>query len=95
MDIFVREDYDETVKPRPALSDELRKLEKPTRLDGLKEGDRFEIVGMKAYYRNLYLVSLSDCSATVKGEHRYHKDDPFKPFNRGYTISLSTIVKRE
>lgn len=94
MDIFIRDDYDEVVKARSFLPLHIAKKIQPCRIDNLSIGDRFEIPSLEEIYRNLYLVGLSDCSATIKGEYRQDKDDPFKALPRGYTISLSTLVKR-
>jgi hypothetical protein len=94
MDIFIRDDYDEEVKPKPLLSPDLQSKQKPTAIRNLDVGDRFEIPVLLEVYKNLYLVGLSNSSATVKGEYRYDKEEPFKTLPRGFAISLNTIVKK-
>jgi hypothetical protein len=93
MDFVVR-DYAEVIKPDNLLSKKEKNQQKETKLEYLQVGNRFEIIGLETSYRNLFICNISDCSVSVKGEYRERKDLEFKPLNRGYTMALTTRVKR-
>jgi hypothetical protein len=64
---------------------------KSVRLDMMRDGAKFKIVGLEDWmFRDLKLVSTSDCSSLIEGFKRDSKEEPWKPFR--YHVSNSVRV---
>ena len=65
------------------------------RLDNLTDGTKFEIVGSEKAYRNLRVVSVTNCAVLIEGDHT---DLPFSESPEWkrirYEVSCATDVKR-
>lgn len=61
------------------------------RLDMLREGTKFTIDSLEDWmFRDLVLISTSDCSSLIEGFKRDSKEEQWKPFR--YHVSNSVLV---
>lgn len=64
---------------------------KPTRLELLLVGERFEIIGFEDVFRGLYVTAVSDCAVTIRGFQR--RDEEWISLGSNYAISTATRVR--
>lgn len=75
------------IKPLP-----LRKRRgKPTKLEMLGVGERFEVVGLEEAFRGLYVAATSECAITIRGFQR--REDEWVSLGSNYSISTTTKVR--
>lgn len=75
------------VKPLPPR----KKRGKPTRLEMLRVGERFEVVGLEDSFRGLYVTAASECAITIRGFQR--REDEWVSLGSNYSISTNTKVR--
>jgi len=75
------------IKPLPLK----KKRGKPTKLEMLQIGERFEVVGLEDSFRGLYVTATSECAITIRGFQR--KEDEWISLGSNYSISTNTKVR--